>query len=119
MRVREKNDLGHWFRFFLTGVCGDRGKTASRPGCGTSTAKENGSIDSGDGSRASNAQKFMHQLYQRPVTDADKVSKAAGISLPTAYFLIEALESKGIVREVTGGQCMRMYIFDEYLKLFR
>lgn len=71
------------------------------------------------GSRASNAQKVIQQLYHNPITNADRVSKAAGISSPTAYSLIDALESKGIVREITGAQRGRMYVFDEYVKLFR
>jgi len=70
-------------------------------------------------SRASNAQKVIQQLYHNPITNADRVSKAAGISSPTAYSLIDALESKGIVREITGAQRGRMYVFDEYVKLFR
>src|SRR5690606_8492543 len=71
------------------------------------------------GSRASNAQKVIQKLYHNPITNADRVSKAAGISSPTAYSLIDALEGKGIVREITGAQRGRMYVFDEYVKLFR
>jgi hypothetical protein len=71
------------------------------------------------GSRASNAQKVLQQLYQRPITNAQKVSKAAGISPPSAYTLIELLEAKGIVREITGAQRKRQYLFEEYLKIFK
>jgi sugar-specific transcriptional regulator TrmB len=49
----------------------------------------------------------------------EKVSKATGISLPSSYTLIELMESKGIVREITGAQRKRMYTFDAYLNLFR
>ncbi|HTF17801.1 MAG TPA: hypothetical protein VK658_07000 [Chryseolinea sp.] len=71
------------------------------------------------GSRASKAQKVVQQLYQYPITNAEKASKAAGISMPSTYTLIEILESKGILRETTGGQRKRTYVFDDYLRIFK
>jgi Fic family protein len=119
MRVREKNDIAHWFRFFLTGVIETAKSSIQTFDAILQLQKKTDQLIQQMGSRASNAQKVMQQLYQHPITNADKVSKAAGISSPTAYSLIEALESKGIVREITGAQRKRMYIFDEYIKLFR
>lgn len=119
MRVRAKHDIGHWFLFFLTGVI-----ETAKSGIQTFDAilqlqKKTDLLVQQMGSRASNAQKVIQQLYHNPITNADRVSKAAGISSPTAYSLIDALESKGIVREITGAQRGRMYVFDEYVKLFR
>lgn len=119
MRVREKNDIAHWFRFFLTGVIETATNSIRTFDSILQLQKKTDQLIQQMGSRASNAQKVIQQLYQHPITNADKVSKAADISLPTAYSLIEALESRGIVREITGAQRKRMYVFDEYLKLFR
>lgn len=119
MRVREKHDIAHWFRFFLTGVIETAKSSIATFDAILQLQKKNDQLIQQLGSRASNAQKVIRQLYHQPVTNADKVAKAAGITLPTAYSLIESLEKKGIVREITGAQRKRLYIFDEYLKLFR
>jgi hypothetical protein len=39
--------------------------------------------------------------------------------MPSAYKLIEAMEKIEMLKEVTGGQRGRMYVFENYLKLFR
>ncbi len=119
MRVREKNDLLQWFRFFLVGVI--------------ETAKS--SIATFDNilklqkqvelqlqmlsSRTANAQKVMNHLYQRPVVNAAKVGEVAGVSPASAYKLIADLEQFGILKEITGGKRGKIYAFDAYLKLFK
>ena len=119
MRTREKHDITQWFLFFLTGVIETaKSSIATFDGILQLQKKTDAQIQQ-LGSRASNAQKVVHQLYQRPIINAEKVSKATGLSLPSAYTLIDLLESKGIVREITGAQRKRLYLFDEYVKLFR
>lgn len=119
MRVREKNDLLQWFKFFLVGI--------------VETAKN--SIATFDkilklqqdvekrihslGSRTANAQKVMHYLYQRPMIDAAKVAEVTGVSPASAYKLIVDLERLGILKEITGGKRGKQYLFDAYLKLFK
>ena len=71
------------------------------------------------GSRASKAKKVIDYLYKRPMITADKVSEIASISMPSSYKLIVSLEGLNILKEMTGGQRSRMYIFDNYIKLFR
>ena len=118
MRVREKNDLPQWFRFFLVGII--------------ETAKN--SIDTFDnilqlqkeveakiqtlGSRAANAQKVLNSLYQRPIINAARVSKAAGVSPASAYKLIADFERLEILAEITGGKRGKTYLFSSYFRLF-
>ena len=71
------------------------------------------------GNRMTTAKAVTDYLYQRPAINAEAVSKVSGISMPSAYKLINSLEKLGILTEVTGGQRGRVYIFDEYLNLFR
>lgn len=119
MRVREKNDISQWLKFFLVGII--------------ETAK-NG-IETFDnilrlqktveekiqklGSRAANAQKVVSQLYHRPIINAEKLAGIAEISLPSAYSLIKELEKLEILKEITGGQRRKVYIFNDYLKIFK
>ena len=119
MRVREKNDLTQWFKFFLVGII----KTA-RSGIETfdNILKLQKHVDSqiqALGSRTANARKVVHYLYQRPVINAAKVGAVAGITPPSAYKLVADLERFGILKEITGGKRGKMYSFDAYLQLFK
>jgi hypothetical protein len=48
-----------------------------------------------------------------------KVGKIAGVSPASAYKLIADFEGLGILKEITGGQRGRTYMFADYVKLFR
>jgi Fic family protein len=71
------------------------------------------------GSRTANAQTVVNFLYQQPLIDAAKVGEVAAISPASAYKLIADLEQLGILKEITGGKRGKMYLFMEYLQLFK
>jgi Fic family protein len=119
MIVRDKSDLNQWFKFFLVGVI----ETAK---IGITTfdnilqlQKKIETNIQAFGSRAVNAKKIVDFLYKKPLINADKVHEIAEISMPSSYKLISDLEKMDILKEITGGQRGRIYIFDNYLKLFR
>jgi len=119
MSVRDKNDLSQWFKFFLVGII-----ETSKKGIATfdSILQLQKQVEiklQTLGSRAANAQKITNYLYQKPLINAWKVSETAKISLPSAYKLIADLEKLEILREITGGQRGRVYVFDRYLRLFQ
>ena len=118
MRVRDKNDLLQWFKFFLVGVIETARSSTTTFDNILKLQKQLESQLQTLGSRTANAQKVMYYLYQRPVVNAAKVAEAAGVSPASAYKLIADLERFGILKEVTGGRRSRMYVFDAYLKLF-
>lgn len=119
MLVREKNNLAQWFKFFLVGII----ETAKN---GITTfdnilqlQKHVETSIQKLGSRAVNAKKIVDYLYNRPIINAEKVNEIAGISMPSAYKLIVELEKLDILKEITGNQRGRVYVFDNYLRLFR
>jgi Fic family protein len=119
MLVRENNNLSQWFKFFLVGTI----ETAKN---GITTfdnilqlQKQVETSIQKLGSRAVNAKKIVEYLYNRPMINAEKVSKIAGISMPSSYKLIVDLEKLDVLKEVTGSQRGRIYVFDNYLKLYR
>lgn len=119
MRVREKNDMGQWLKFFLVGIIetAKNGIETFDNILGLQKTVE-GKIQT-LGSRAANAQKVVNQLYHRPIVNAEKVAGIADISLPSAYLLIRELERLEIIKEITGGQRKKVYLFDDYLKIFK
>ncbi|MFA5647768.1 MAG: Fic family protein [Bacteroidales bacterium] len=118
MLVREKNNLSQWFKFFLVGII-----ETTKNGITTfdnilQLQKQVETSIQKLGSRAVNAKKIVDYLYNRPMINAEKVNEIAGISLPSAYKLIVELEKLDILKEVTGNQRGRVYVFDNYLRLF-
>ncbi|MGV0962442.1 MAG: Fic family protein [Polynucleobacter sp.] len=119
MRVRDKNDLQQWFKFFLVGI--------------TETAKNSISTFDGIlklqkqveaqiqtlGSRTATTQKVINHLYQRPIINAAKVKYVAGVSIASAYKIIADLERFEILREITGGKRGKAYVFRSYVELFK
>lgn len=119
MRMRDKNDLLRWFKFFLVGVI-----ETAKNGIQTfdnilKLQKQVEAQIQALGSRASNAQKVLNYLYQRPLIDAAKIGEVAEISPASAYKLIVDLEQFGILKEITGGKRGKQYLFDSYLQLFK
>ena len=119
MRVREKNDLTQWFRFFLVGVIETAKSSTATFDNILKLQKQVETQLQALGSRTANAQKLMYYLYQRPVIDAAKAGEVVGVSPASAYKLIADLEQFGILKEVTGAKRGKMYVFDAYLKLFK
>ncbi|HEY9097542.1 MAG TPA: Fic family protein [Thiobacillus sp.] len=119
MRVREKNDLLQWFRFFLVGVIETAKSSISTFDNILKLQKQVELQLQTLGSRTANAQKVMHALYQRPVINAAKVGIVADVSAASAYKLIADLERLGILREITGGKRGKVYAFNAYMGLFK
>lgn len=119
MRVRTHNELGQWFRFFLTGII-----ETSRKGIETFDGilqlqrVLDGKLKT-LGGRSTDARKVMEALFRRPATDAQKVQEIIGKSNVSAYKLIADLERLGILEEITGAQRGRVYVFREYLELYK
>ncbi|MEN9522414.1 MAG: hypothetical protein RL065_791, partial [Bacteroidota bacterium] len=118
-RVREKNDLLHWFKFFLTGIIETANKSISTFDAIMQLEKQVNEKLKTLGKRNEKAQLVMNYLYQKPVLNAQVVQKIIGSKNATAYSLIEDLVRLEIVKEITGFQRNRTYIFDEYIKLFK
>jgi Fic family protein len=117
-RVREKNDLTQWFKFFLVGVTETAKNSVSAFDNILKLQKEVEIKIQTLGSRSNNAQKVINYLFQRPIIDAAKVKKITNLSSPSVYKLIDELENLDILKEITGAKRGKMYLFRDYTKLF-
>ena len=118
MNVRTKNDLKQWFKFFLVGII-----ETAKNGIATFDAvlklkKEVEEKIQKTGNRSHHLQTIMEFLYQKPIVNATKIVTLTHVSQPTAYKIIEELVSMAILKEVTGGKRGKVYVFDQYIKLF-
>lgn len=119
MLVREKNDISQWFKFFLVGIIETANKGIQTFDSILQLQKKTDLDIQKLGSRAAKAQKIINSLYQRPLVNAERIVEIANISYPSAYKLIDDLEKSGILKEITGGQRRREYIFQKYTDLFQ
>jgi cell filamentation protein, protein adenylyltransferase len=118
-RVREKNDLMQWCKFFLVGVIETAKNSIMTFDSILKLQKEvDGKLQS-LGRRSLNAQIIVNYLFHRPIFDAQKAKELTGLSLPTVYKLIDEMESLNIVEEITGAKRGKLYLFREYIKLFK
>ncbi|MDM8519537.1 Fic/DOC family N-terminal domain-containing protein [Anaerolineales bacterium HSG6] len=117
-RVREKNDLIQWSKFFLVGVIETAQNSIKTFDNILKLQKEVDSKLQKLGSRANNAQIIIDYLFQRPIINAQKAKELTNLSLPTVYKLLHKIEGLGIIEEVTGAKRGKLYLFKEYVKLF-
>lgn len=118
-RVRQSGDIRQWIQFFLTGVL-ETAQNSIRTFDDIMKLQKKVEHDLQKlKSRTANAQKIVNHLYQKPIVSAEQVSKMARISMPTTYKLITSLEELGILKEITGAERNRLYIFRDYLRLYQ
>lgn len=119
MRVRTQNDLTQWLKFFLTGVI-ETAKIGVETFDGILKLQKDleEKLISHKGN-TDDARKIIASLYENPITDAQKVEKVIEKSYGSAYKQIAILEKLEIIRETTGAQRGKIYVFDDYLKLFK
>ena len=117
-RVRVNNDIGQWFRFFLTGVIETARNSITTFDSILQLKKETDEKLYKLGARGQNAQKLVNYLYQNPVVGVRKVKTVVQISMPTAYKLIDDLQQTGILKPIPSQTRTKQYAFSQYLRLF-
>lgn len=116
--VREKDNLKQWLKFFLVGIIETAKKGVSTFDQILKLQKISEASIQNLGNRTQNAQKLLNYLYKRPIIDARKTVAITGLSAATAYKLLKSLEELKILKEITGSKRGKLFIFEEYSKLF-
>lgn len=118
MRTRTHNDINQWLKFFLTGII-ETAKKGVTTFDGIMQLQKNLEAKlKGLGSRAIDAQKVVDYLYTQPIIEVSKIEEIIQKSNVTAYKLISDLEQLEILKEISGAQRNKLYVFKDYLDLF-
>lgn len=118
MRARTHNDINQWLKFFLTGIIETAKKGVTTFDGILQLQKNLEAKLKGLGNRGIDAQKVVEYLYTQPVIEVSKVEEIIQKSNVTAYKLISDLEQLEILKEISGGQRNKLYVFKDYLDLF-
>lgn len=120
MAVRTRNDLQQWFKFFLVGII----ETSEKAIDGLKAIiklKEDCELKRivTLGKKVPQAQLLLQHLFTNPVVRPAEVAEITGLSLVSAYKLIDDFERLKILLPIGEGQRNKLYIFNEYFKVFR
>ncbi len=115
--VRQNGDWEAWIKFFLTGVI----ETAQQA---TETAQSIVALFSKDRAAISNSGKSTAAIFtihgylqQHPIVNTTRIKESTKLSLPTILRSLAVLESLKIVKEVTGKDRHKIFVYDQYLAL--
>ena len=70
------------------------------------------------GKRFPNAKSLLTYLYSKPVVTVLDVMANLDVTKQTANALIKNFHNLGILKEQTGYKRNRIFVFEEYLRLF-
>lgn len=118
MRTRTHNDINQWLKFFLTGVIETAKKGVTTFDGILQLQKTLEEKLKTLGNRNVDARKVVDYLYTQPVIEINKVGELIEKSAVTGYKLLADLEKLNIIKEISGAERNKLYVFKDYLDLF-
>lgn len=117
--ARASDNLEQWIKFFLAGVAetAQNGKATFEKIIALRNRCESAMITLGR--RAKIGQKLLRCLYSEPIMSAKKIGERLQITHPSVNQLIKDFQKIGILKEITGFKRNRLFVFKEYLDLFK
>lgn len=116
--TRERNDIIQWIKFFLKGVILTSENTKNTFLKIIELQGEMNKIISQFGSRADKISLIINKFYENPIMSIKDLVENTDIPDKTMRNLISIMEGKNIIKELTGHERNKLYVFEKYLKLF-
>ena len=120
MAVSLNSDVEQWLKFFLVGIS-ETAKNATNTLSQIVNLRNKLEKDTivSLGKRVPNARLLLTYLYSRPVVSVSDVMTNIKVTKQTANALIKNFQKLKILKEQTGFKRNRIFVFEEYMKLFR
>ncbi|MCG2813451.1 MAG: hypothetical protein L6245_02090, partial [Thermodesulfovibrionales bacterium] len=117
--VRVSDNLEQWIKFFLVGVAetAQNGKATFEKIIALRNRCESAMITFGR--RAKMGQKLLRCLYLEPIMSAKLIGQRLSLTHPSVNQLLNDFQKIGILKEITGFKRNRLFVFKEYLDLFK
>lgn len=119
MAVSHNSKMEQWLKFFLVGII-ETAKNAIDTFAKIIALREKLEKDTivSLGKRLPNAKALLNYLYSKPVVTVSDVITNLDVTKQTANALIKDFHNLGILKEQTGYKRNRIFLFEEYLRLF-
>ena len=115
--VRENGDWEGWINFFLNGVI-ETAQQATETAQAILALFDNDQKNIEQSGKSTSAMLRIHSYLQRyPIVITKRLVKETRFSLPTITRNLSALEQLGIVKETTGKQRNKRFVYHKYLKI--
>jgi len=118
--VRDRGAWEDWLVFFLDCVA-EAALDAARLAKSILSLREahRDAIVNEMGARAGKAIRLLERLYRDPYIEVNEAVRVLGVSYANANQIVWDMERIGILREATGQQRNRIFVYEDYIALFR
>ena len=118
--VRTKNDMKQWLQYFLVGI----EKIATRSTENLSKVLELKKtleliINKNFGKKSQNATILLLHLFEKPSLYVKEVQAITKLTYKAANYLVDDFVKAEILEEITGQSRNRVFIFRQYINLFK
>jgi len=116
-RVRAKGDWETWLEFFLTGVRDTAEQAATAARRILAVFEEHRRKIETLGRPAASVLRVFEHMQRNPIVSIPAAAESIGISAPTVAKSLEHMRHLGLLREITGRQRHRLFVYDAYLAI--
>lgn len=116
-RVRVEGDWEAWIAFFVDAIRDTAQQAVVTAQTLSEMIRKDRQVVQSLGRVSGSAYRVFDLLTERPVLSVSAVCKRSGLVPNTTTKVMHALESAGLVREITGQKRNRLFCYDRYLKL--
>jgi Fic family protein len=116
-RVRSKGDWETWLDFFLTGVRDTAEQAAAAARRILALFDEHRRKIEALGRSATSVLRIFEHMQRNPIVSIPAAAGKISISAPTVAKSLDHMEGLGMLREITGKQRHRLFVYDAYLAI--
>src|ERR1700686_4393516 len=116
-RVRAKGDWEAWLDFFLTGVRETADQAGSAARRIVALFEEHQRQIETLGRPAASVLRVFQHMQRNPIVSIPATAQKIGISAPTVAKSLEHMRLLGILREITGRERHRLFVYEPYLAI--
>lgn len=115
--VRTAGDWEAWIKFFLTGVIEVANQATDTAQATLALFEKDRAAIAASGKSTASVLALHSYLQRHPVTSTRRMRENLQVSLPTVLRALVTLESLGIVREITGKERHKVFVYQAYLDI--
>lgn len=117
-RVRSKDEITHWIKFFLLAIKSSAKKAIQLITDVNELQKTcEADVKKVYGAKSTNAEELLKLIFREPIINSKQIVKELGITSATTNSILANFVELGILDEMTGQKRNRQFIFNKYFKV--